>query len=337
MAKKRGGLGRGLDALFADAAPIYEEENDSDIAETADIEETSGASKGKTGRKAASGTGKASGSRTAKAAEGDDTDRVIYADINDIKPNRAQPRKTFNEEKLQELADSIKSNGVIQPLVVRKSETGFELVTGERRWRASRLAGLKSVPVIVRDFDEKQNAVVTVIENMQREDLNPIEEAEGLDKMVRNFGFTQEEAAKAVGKSRAYIANSLRLLKLPASVKDRISDGSISAAHGRTIINVRGEDKQVAICEKIIRNGLSVRATERLAERIKDEARLERKRRRVSKADPEISAAEDDLRKILGTKVRINGNANAGRIELEYYSMDELNGLLDMLKGIGDR
>ena len=162
---------------------------------------------------------------SAKSKGADDTDnedRVLYIDINDIRPNSAQPRKNFDEEKLAELARSISTNGVIQPLIVRESTNGYELVAGERRWRASSLAGLKTVPCILRDFDDRQNAIVAIIENMQREDLNPIEEAEGLDRMMKEYGLTQEEVSKSVSKSRPYITNSLRLLKLPEDIRDKV-------------------------------------------------------------------------------------------------------------------
>ncbi|ASS38484.1 chromosome partitioning protein ParB [Mogibacterium pumilum] len=265
--------------------------------------------------------------------EADDEDRVLYIDINDIKPNKDQPRKTFNEEKLKDLANSIKENGVIQPLIIRKSMNGYELVAGERRWRAARIAELKKVPCIIRNFDEKQNMIVAIIENMQRENLDPIEEAIGLHEMIKRFEFTQEQVSNALGKSRAYIANSLRLLKLPEKIQNMIVEGKISAAHGRTIITIKDEKKQLEVCDKIIRNGLSVRAAERLTDKIKDDARPERKKRKPT-VNAEIVAVENELRKIFGTKVNINGKSSTGKIEIEYYSMDELNRLIDMLRGV---
>ena len=201
MASKKRGLGRGLDALFADAAPVLEEENTAVIDKVFEKEE-----------------------------EADSGDRVHYIDIDDIKPNPNQPRKKFNVKRLEELSQSIQDNGVIQPLVVQRKGSGYELVAGERRWRASRLAGLKKVPCLIREFDEKQNLIVTIIENMQREDLDPIEEANGLRQMIHKFGFTQEQVSESLGKSRAYIANSVRLLKLPEDVQKKVSEGKISAA-----------------------------------------------------------------------------------------------------------
>lgn len=383
MAKRKGGLGRGLDALFADAAPLFEEDLEQNEEENIDtklldiIDDATGdksrerfdlKSKAKSNKnhKTKSDRDETKGNnlnstkedktprehavqleeRNIKDSKGEtsqtqadsakieaDEDRVLYIDINDIKPNKDQPRKTFNEEKLKDLANSIKENGVIQPLIIRKAQNGYELVAGERRWRAARIAEIKKVPCIIRDFDEKQNMIVAIIENMQRENLDPIEEALGLNEMIKRFEFTQEQVSNALGKSRAYIANSLRLLKLPEKIQNMIIEGRISAAHGRTIITIKDEKKQIEVCDKIIRNGLSVRAAERLTEKIKDDARPERKKRKPS-VNAEIAAVEDELRKIFGTKVNINGKASTGKIEIEYYSIDELNRLIDMLRGI---
>ncbi len=324
MAKKAG-LGRGLDALFADAVPVVEELTEAPQEKKAPKSAATAKSKKKDSAKAAS---------PAEESE----DRILYIDINDIMPNSAQPRKNFDEVKLNELAESIKTNGVISPLIVRESKNGYELVAGERRWRASRIAKLKKVPCIVRDFDDRQNAIVAIIENMQREDLDPIEEALGLRSMTEKYGFTQEQVSASLGKSRTYIANSIRLLKLPEEIQQYVSSGQMSAAHGRTIINIPDKDRQKEIAEKIIRNDLSVRATERLAERVKDELKPGRKRRKP-KADPktivksaETEAVERELMTLLGTKVRINGDERKGSIELEYYSIDELNRLIDTLR-----
>lgn len=383
MAKRKGGLGRGLDALFADAAPLFEEDleqNEEENIDTklldiiddvtrdksrerfdskskaksnknhktkSDRDETKGnnlnsTKEDKTPREHAvqleernikDSKGETSQTQVDSAKIEADEDRVLYIDINDIKPNKDQPRKTFNEEKLKDLANSIKENGVIQPLIIRKAQNGYELVAGERRWRAARIAEIKKVPCIIRNFDEKQNMIVAIIENMQRENLDPIEEALGLNEMIKRFEFTQEQVSNALGKSRAYIANSLRLLKLPEKIQNMIIEGRISAAHGRTIITIKDENKQIEVCDKIIRNGLSVRAAERLTEKIKDDARPERKKRKPG-VNAEIAAVEDELRKIFGTKVNINGKASTGKIEIEYYSIDELNRLIDMLRGI---
>ena len=328
MARKAG-LGRGLDALFADAAPI----NEADYRAAEDTEEDSKAAPVKEKKPAAAGKKTSGKASAADAAE--DRDRIIYVDINDIKPNSAQPRMVFDEEKLKELADSIRENGVIQPLIVREGTAGYELVAGERRWRASRIAGLRTVPCIVRDFDDRQNAIVAIIENMQREDLNPIEEARGLKAMTEKYGFTQEQVSVSLGRSRTYIANSIRLLKLPEDIQEYVSTGQMSAAHGRTIINIPDKARQKELADKIIRNDLSVRATEKLAEKAKDELRPERKKRRtrteVSGKSEDVLAVERELMTLTGTRVSITGEGR-GRLELEYYSTEELNRLIDIIR-----
>ena len=337
MARKAG-LGRGLDALFADAAPILEEnETPEELEKTEEKKKPAdrAAAKKKTAGKTSGRSSAGSSDSAAKSDDGDD--RVLYVDINDIRPNSAQPRIHFDEDKLAELASSIKTNGVIQPLIVRESGKGYELVAGERRWRASRLAGLRKVPCIVRNFDDRQNAIVAIIENMQREDLNPIEEAKGLRSMTEKYGFTQEQVSASLGRSRTYIANSIRLLKLPEEIQEYVSSGQMSAAHGRTIINIPDRARQKEVADKIIRNDLSVRATEKLAEKIKDELKPERKKRKKpakpeNARSAEIEAVERELMSLTGTKVRIAGDASTGRIEMDYYSLDELNRLIETLR-----
>lgn len=256
-------------------------------------------------------------------------DGVSYIDINEIKPNRNQPRKRFDADRLQELADSIQEHGVIQPLIVRTAENGYELVAGERRWRAARLAGLKAVPCLLRELTEEENALIAIIENMQREDLNPVEEAEGLNRMIEAFGLTQEQVSKSVGKSRPYITNSLRLLKLPTEIKDLLSQGTLSAGHGRALLAVSDAKEQLALAQKIVNEGLSVRTVEALAQK-----------KQVTKApahkhaerDANMMQLERDLKEILGTKVKINMAGKKGRIEIEYYSREELERLIELLK-----
>lgn len=305
MASKKRGLGRGLDALFADAAPVLEEENTAVIDEVFEKEE-----------------------------EVDSGDRVHYIDIDDIKPNPNQPRKKFNAKRLEELSQSIQDNGVIQPLVVQRKGSGYELVAGERRWRASRLAGLKKVPCLIREFDEKQNLIVTIIENMQREDLDPIEEANGLQQMIHKFGFTQEQVSESLGKSRAYIANSVRLLKLPEDVQKKVSEGKISAAHGRTLLSLEDPRKQRMLAERIEKEELSVRTVEEIVKKLKEGGKKKTKKPEKTKSS-EIITVENDLRDLIGTKVSIVQGKKKGKIELEYYSIDELNRLIDLLRTVG--
>ena len=232
---KARGLGRGLDALFADQAPIVQP--DSPQAEKDDDE---------SGRRENAGG-------------------VSYIDINDIKPNTEQPRRNFDPDKISELANSITEHGIIQPLVVRKKDGQYEIVAGERRWRASREAELKSVPCIVREFSDEENMLIAIIENMQREDLNPIEEAMGLEQMMKTYGMTQEEISRSVSKSRPYISNMLRLLKLPEEVRTFVEEGKISTGHARALINVGNSEKQRKLCQMIVREGISVRQIESLA------------------------------------------------------------------------
>ena len=304
MAPKKRGLGKGLDALFADAAPVMEDEQTADATSNED--------------------------------NASDQDRIIYVDINDIKPNPNQPRKHFNQSKLEDLAKSIQENGVIQPLVVQKKKDGYELVAGERRWRASRLAGIKKVPCIIREFDDKQNLIVAIIENMQREDLDPIEEANGLQQMIHKFGFTQEQVSESLGKSRTYIANSVRLLKLPEEIQKMMSEGRISAAHGRTLLSLDDQRKQLMLAERIEKEGLSVRNVEEITKKLKDTEETKPARtKKVTKKSAEIQAVESDLRELIGTKVSIVTGKKGGKIELEYYSKDELNRLIDILRSVG--
>ena len=252
-------------------------------------------------------------------------------DIDDIKPNENQPRKTFDPEKIEDLANSIKEHGVIQPLVVRKIETGYEIVAGERRWRAARQAGLKEIPCIVRELSDEQNMLFAIIENMQREDLNPIEEAEGLERMITNFGMTQSEISKSVGKSRPYITNSLRLLKLPDEIKDMMVDGKLTTGHGRALITIEDEDKAIEIAKKVAKEGLSVRKIEELANEKKKKRGKPAKRAPKS---PDVLLVERELKDVLGTKVNLNMTGNKGVIEIECYSKDEANRIIEMLKSL---
>lgn len=295
---KARGLGRGLDALFADQAPIVQP--DSPQAGKDDDE---------SGRRENAGG-------------------VSYIDINDIKPNTEQPRRNFDPDKISELANSITEHGIIQPLVVRKKDGQYEIVAGERRWRASREAGLKSVPCIVREFSDEENMLIAIIENMQREDLNPIEEAMGLEQMMKTYGMTQEEISRSVSKSRPYISNMLRLLKLPEEVRTFVEEGKISTGHARALINVGNSEKQRKLCQMIVKEGISVRQIESLAA---DEKKPRRKPLKKVKTAETLSI-ERELKELYGTKVSINQKGSKGSIELEFYSHDELNRLIDMLK-----
>ena len=288
-----------MDALFADRAPIVNPDAEETVETTVEEKKVSDNS-------------------------------IVYININDIKPNENQPRKVFNEEKISELADSIIEHGIIQPLVVRKHGRGYEIVAGERRWRASRKAELKEVPCIIRDFTDEENMLVAIIENMQREDLNPIEEAEGINQMIKTYGLTQEEVSKSVSKSRPYITNALRLLKLPENVQSLVTEGRISSGHARALIPVTDNKVQQDICDRIINEGLSVRKVEEI---VSDLGKPRKKHvKKVKSAD--TVHVENELKNIYGTKVNIKEKGKKGTIELEYYNHDELNRLIELLKSV---
>ncbi|MEG0829533.1 MAG: ParB/RepB/Spo0J family partition protein [Anaerovoracaceae bacterium] len=257
---------------------------------------------------------------------------ISYIDINEIKPNTNQPRKYFDEEKLYELANSIKEHGLIQPIVLRLCEKGYEIVAGERRWRAARKAELKTVPCIVRELTDEQNMLLAIIENMQREDLNPIEEAEGLSQMINTFGLTQNEISQSVGKSRPYITNSLRLLKLPEEIQDLISTGKISMGHGRALAGISNQERQKELADYVMEHQVSVRQIESL---IKGGNPIKKRpAKRGKDKNPNARLVEEDLKTVLGTKVNLNQAGKKGKIEIEYYSTEELERLIELLKTV---
>jgi ParB family chromosome partitioning protein len=255
-------------------------------------------------------------------------EEVIYLDISRIFPGEQQPRKAFRDDSLKELAASIKEKGVLQPVIVSRVGDGtFRLVTGERRWRAATLAGLKKIPALVRDVASRDSLEIALIENIQREDLNPIETAEAFRKLTTDFHLTQEELSDKVGKDRATIANYLRLLKLPEEIKSLIYNGSLSMGHAKALLTIEGRAHQVEAARKIIKKGLSVRETETLTKKP-----IKTKKVRITK-DPQISSLEEKLIRSLGTRVRIFHKGKKGKIEIEYYSIEELDRLLEILMG----
>lgn len=255
---------------------------------------------------------------------------ISYIDINEIKPNAGQPRKNFDEEKLKELAASIEEHGLIQPVVLRKAKRGYEIVAGERRWRAARIVGLKELPCIVKELSDEENMLLAIIENMQREDLNPIEEAEGISQMIETYGLTQEEVSKSLGKSRPYITNSLRLLKLNSDVRDYVSGKLLSSGHARAIAAISDEEKQRELADMAVKEGLSVRQIEKLAQEKK--TGKARKSAAAAAKDPDVKRVEEDLKEIFGTRVNLNRRGKKGKIEIEFYSREELDRLLELLK-----
>lgn len=254
---------------------------------------------------------------------------VLEVDVRSIDTNAQQPRKQFGEEALQDLSASIKTHGIVQPLIVVKKGERYLIVAGERRFRAARMAGLETVPVLISDFDEAEMHEVSLIENIQRENLNPMEEASAIRFLMQQHDMTQEEVSERLGKSRPAVANSLRLLQLPDAVSERIKSGELSAGHGRAIAGISDSKTQQLLADETIRMGYSVRALE---SRIKNLA--EKKKDKPVKAKPLDSAvgyAEEKLREKLGTRVVISGTEKRGKITIEYYTKDELEGIFELL------
>ena len=283
MAAKKGGLGRGLDALFADNS----------------IEEIASTS-------------------------------AVKLKIMDIEPNRDQPRKIFDEDALAELADSIAKHGVIQPLLVR-----YQLVAGERRWRASRMAGLTEVPVVIKELSDDEAMALALIENLQREDLNAIEEAQGIKALMDTLSLTQDEAAERVGKSRPAVANALRLLKLPDSVIALVSDGKLSPGHARALLGFKDEQDIIETADLIIEKGLTVRDVEKLVKKRNKEPKAEKPAARRASYYDEVELALTDF---LGRKVKVGTKPGkeSGVLEIDFFDKDDLTRLADALKSLGD-
>lgn len=289
MAAKKGGLGRGLDALFADNS----------------IEEISS-------------TG------------------AVNLKTMDIEPNRDQPRKVFDEDALAELADSIAKHGVIQPLLVRPMPDGsYQLVAGERRWRASRMAGLTEVPVVIKELSDDEAMALALIENLQREDLNAIEEAQGIKALMDTLSLTQDEAAERVGKSRPAIANALRLLKLPDSVIALVSDGKLSPGHARALLGFRDEQDIIETADIVIEKGLTVRDVEKLVKKRNKEPKAAKPAARRASYYDEVELALTDF---LGRKVKVGTKPGkeSGVLEIDFFDKEDLSRLADALKSLGD-
>lgn len=283
-AKNKGGLGRGLDALFDDNS----------------MEDSS------------------------KSA--------VKLKITEIEPNREQPRKSFDDEALRELADSISVHGVLQPLLVRPlPDGGYRLVAGERRWRASRMAGLTEVPVVIREMSDSEEMELALVENLQREDLNPIEEAQGLALLMETYGLTQEQAAKRVGKSRPAVANSMRLLALPQDVLALVERGELSAGHARTILALENDEQIIALANEIIKKKLSVRETERTVKALlKGDVKREK---RVKKRDTYYDEVELAVSQSLGRKAKVFlSSGNKGTLEIEFFGKEDLSKLMQLFK-----
>jgi len=252
----------------------------------------------------------------------------IIAGIDQLKHNSFQPRKDFDDDAIDELASSIREKGIIQPLVVRKSGNYYEIIAGERRWRAAQKAGLTKVPIILKDVSDSEVLELALIENLQREDLNPIEEAIAYDQLIADFGLTHGDISKRIGKERSTITNQVRLLKLPAQVKQALKNGEITAGHARAILSIDSQTKAIEILEIIQRNKLSVRQTEKI---IRNLTKKQGENKKPSDIDLYLKHLTEELKRSLGTQIKIIDKNGSGKIEIEYYSKDELERLIEML------
>jgi ParB family chromosome partitioning protein len=256
-------------------------------------------------------------------------ERYAELDVSQLKPNPLQPRMKFDENSINELALSIRESGVIQPVLVVQEEGHFKIIVGERRWRAAQKAGLKKIPVMIRNLPPDKQLEISIIENIHREDLNPLEIALAYHRMAEELGFTQQEIAEKVGKDRTSVTNYLRLLKLPQEIQDALGDGSLSMGHARAILALEESEAQLAAFREIMDKGLSVRNSEKLANKLKERPpRVQR-----SLQDPALHALQEELLKTLGTKVLISGNRNKGTLKIFYFSLDDLNRIYERIKG----
>ena len=264
----------------------------------------------------------------------DESSELMFLPISKVEPRAEQPRAYFDEAALQDLADSIAQYGLIQPILARKMDSGYyQIIAGERRWRASRLAGLSEVPVRVIEADDRRTAELALVENRQREDRNPIEEAKGYRSLIDDYGLTQEEAARSVGRSRPAVSNALRLLTLSPKVMELVERGELSAGHARALVPLENDLQQLNVAEQVIKKSLSVRKTEQLANKLLRESASEDSQTQELHVDYAAEAAEE-LSRLLGRKVRLVDNKRIGRIELEYYGADDREALIEALRSL---
>ncbi|MCU9593863.1 ParB/RepB/Spo0J family partition protein [Caldibacillus thermolactis] len=256
-------------------------------------------------------------------------EKIQEVNVTELRPNPYQPRKQFDDAALEELKQSIIEHGILQPLIVRKSLKGYEIVVGERRFRAAKAANMKTIPVVIRKMDDQQMMELAVLENLQREDLTPIEEAAAYQMLMDRLHITQEELAKRLGKSRPHIANHVRLLTLPAEIQQYISDGKISMGHGRTLLGLKDKKKIKPLADKVIKEHLNVRQLEQLVQQFNENVPRETKKK--EKKDVFLMEQETYLRERFGTTVKIKQNKNKGKIEIEFFSKEDLNRILEIL------
>lgn len=307
MTPRKGGLGRGLDAM---------------------ISETAMKSRPTTKKTAQNKESK-------KSIEEKKEEIVLIVKMSQIEPNRKQPRKQFDEDGLVELSESIKQFGVLQPLLVQKKDDYFEIIAGERRWRASKLAGLKEVPVIIKDFSEQEAVEISLIENIQRENLNPIEEAAAFKRLMEEFHLKQDTIAERVSKSRTAVTNSMRLLKLDERVQQMLIDEMISTGHARALLSIEDKEMQYGAAMKVFDEKLSVRETEKLVKDILNPTEKKQEKKEDSALELIYQQLEEKIKGIVGSKVAIRRkNKDKGRIEIEYYSQDELERIVELLESV---
>lgn len=315
MAVKRNGLGKGLDSLIPDKS--------NQIKSSGNKASEAKISVPKTEKKS---------DTTASEKENQKSGEILLK-INQVEPNRDQPRKEFDEDSLLELADSIKQHGILSPLLVHKKNDYYEIIAGERRWRAAKLAGLKEIPVIIKEYTDQEIVEISLIENIQRENLNPIEEAMAYKRLLEEFHLKQDEVAERVSKSRTAVTNSMRLLKLSDKVKQMIVDDMISTGHARALLAIDDKDQQYEIATKIFDEKLSVRETEKLVKQLKNPKQtIEKKKIEHTFVYADLA---DKMKNVMGTKVNINAKQNGkGRVEIEYYSEEELERIYEMIMSI---
>ncbi|MEE8105844.1 MAG: ParB/RepB/Spo0J family partition protein [Planctomycetota bacterium] len=264
-------------------------------------------------------------------------EEVTPIPVTELRRSPFQPRQEFDEGKLQELAASIKESGVLQPILVRPSGTGYEIVAGERRFRAAEKAGLKEIPALIRPYSDEDVLVLSLVENVQRADLNPIDKAQAYQRLVKHLGATQADIAQKLGLNSATVSNMLRLLELPSEVKDLVRNGALTMGHARALLALPDEVEQLKMAERVIREGLSVRAVEEFARRDEGARAATPKRRKNPRKTPQVAALEADLRAHLGTKVSIQDRRGKGRITIEYYSPDDFERVVQLIRGDGEQ
>jgi len=262
-----------------------------------------------------------------------DRPRAIEISVDRLSPNPFQPRRSLTEEGLEQLAESIRHHGILQPIVVRPSGDGYQLIAGERRWRAAQIAGLQRIPAVVRELDDPSMVQVALIENLQREDLNPIEEASAYRRLMDEFNMTQEQLSSTIGRSRPAIANAVRLLNLPTEIQRAVEERKLSEGHARCLLAISDQEDQLKVAAQIIANGLNVRQAEGLVRGTTRDVSRETIRKRTSEDDPDAVRLTQRLGERLGTRVKLSGSVRKGKLEIEYYSTEDLDRILEIILG----